>query len=166
METKYLIVGNSVAGINCIEGIRKIDKNGKILVISKENEYNYSKPLISYYFGGKISEEQMIFKDRMFYKENSIGLLPGATALYIDVEKKNLVTDRGQIHFEKLLIATGGSPLIPEIQGYSRDIKGIWTFASFSDAKGLKKYIKETGIDTAVILGGGLIGLKCAEGLF
>ncbi|MCM8759419.1 MAG: FAD-dependent oxidoreductase [Candidatus Omnitrophica bacterium] len=165
METKYLIIGNSIAGVSCIEGIRSIDNVGKIVVVSKEDIQNYSRPLISYYLAGKISENSMAFRSAEFYKENSIELILNVTALSIDTKNNTLITNTGNIRFEKLLIASGGSPIVPNIQGYSKDIQGIFTFTSFSEAKKLKKYVEEEKIDNAVILGGGLIGLKCAEGL-
>lgn len=165
METKYLIIGNSVAGINCMEGIREIDKHGKIIVVSDESITNYSRPLISYYLGGKIEEGKMAFREPDFYKKNSVELLLDTVAENIDVEKRKIVTNKGEIYFEKLLIATGGKPIVPEIEGYSKDLIGVFTFTKFSDAKALKEYIKKRNIEKSVIIGGGLIGLKCAEGL-
>ncbi|HOL22562.1 MAG TPA: NAD(P)/FAD-dependent oxidoreductase, partial [bacterium] len=70
MNTEYLIIGNSVAGINCISGIREIDKNGSIVVVSDENVYNYSRPLISYFLGGRLGEDAISFKGEDFYKDN------------------------------------------------------------------------------------------------
>lgn len=165
MKTKYLIIGNSIAGVSCIEGIREVDRTGKITVVSRENVQNFSRPLTSYYLGGKISEKDMAFKESDFYTKNSVELLLGTEIKHIDLEKKRAIADTTEIYFEKLLIATGGKPFIPEIEGYSKDIEGICTFISLADAKALKDYIGEKQITEAVILGGGLIGLKCAEGL-
>ena len=51
----YVIIGNSTAGIGCIEGIRQVDKNGSITIISDEKYHTYSRPLISYYVRKKVS---------------------------------------------------------------------------------------------------------------
>ncbi|MCM8777127.1 MAG: FAD-dependent oxidoreductase [Candidatus Omnitrophica bacterium] len=165
MKTKYLIVGNSVAGVNCIEGIRRIDKQGKIVVISDEDIYNYSRPLISYYLAGKISRDEMSFKGKEFYKENNVELVLNTTAERIDIEKKEVVTDKFVISFDTLCISTGGKPFIPDVEGYLPGMRGVFTFINFSDAENLRVYIEEKKIRKGVILGGGLIGLKCAEGL-
>ena len=165
MKVKYLIIGNSVACIKCIEGIRGIDKKGSIIVLSKEDCSNYSRPLISYYLGNRIEEEVLFWKGDDFYKENNVEVFTGTVAIGIDVNRKKVFTNKDEIEFDKLLIATGGKPIIPEIEGYSEDINGIFTFTSLSDARKLKKYIEERKCRDGVILGGGLIGLKCAEGL-
>jgi len=165
MNTEYLIIGNSVAGINCISGIREIDKNGSIVVVSDENVYNYSRPLISYFLGGRLGEDAISFKGEDFYKDNKVELMNGIRAEKIDVDRKEVITSRGTIEFNKLLISTGGKPVIPSIDGYAEDIEGIFTFTNLSDAKRLDGYIKRKNIKKGVILGGGLIGLKCAEGL-
>ena len=165
MKTDYLIIGNSVAGINCIEGIRGIDRKGSLIVLSEEDCPDYSRPLISYYLSGRIEEKSLFLKGDDFYNGNNVEVLYETVALGMDVEEKKVFTNKGAIEFNKLLIATGGKPIIPEIEGYSEDIKGIFTFTSLSDARNLKKYIEEKKCREGVILGGGLIGLKCAEGL-
>jgi NAD(P)H-nitrite reductase large subunit len=165
MNARYLIIGNSIAGIKCIEGIREIDKNGSIIVVSEEDCFCYSRPLISYYLAGKINEEALVLKSDTFYKENDVKLFTGTTAIGIDTEAKKLFTSKQEIKFDRLLIATGGKPIIPEIEGYSEKLMGIFTFTSLSDARILNKYIDEKRCRKGVILGGGLIGLKCAEGL-
>ena len=69
MKTEYLIIGNSIAGVSCLEAIREVDNKGKITVISDEKILNYSRPLISYYLGKKLPEEKMAFRNKDFYEE-------------------------------------------------------------------------------------------------
>jgi len=165
MVTEYLIIGNSVAGVNCIAGIREMDRDGSIVVISDEDVYNYSRPLISYYLGGRLGIDALSFKNEDFYKDNRVELILGTKAERLDIDRKEVVTSKGVIKFNKLLIATGGRPVIPAIDGYTEDMEGVFTFTNLSDAKRLDEYIKKKEIKKGVILGGGLIGLKCAEGL-
>lgn len=164
MDTEYLIIGNSVAGINCIEGIREFDKSGEITVVSDES-ISYSRPLISYYLAGRVGKNDLFFRGKDFYKVHNVNLMLETTVEKIDIDKKEVVTEKCAIRFDKLLISTGGKPFIPKIEGYSPDIKGIFTFTRFTDAEYMKAYIEEKNIKQGVILGGGLIGLKCAEGL-
>lgn len=165
MRTKYLIIGNSVSGVNCIEGIRQVDKKGKITVVSDEKVYNYSRPLISYYLGGRLKEKDLFFKEKDFYSKNGVELLLDTKAERIDVDRKKVVTDKGVIVFDKLLVSTGGKPFIPDLKGYSAGMEGVFTFTKLDDAGKIVSYIKQNNIEEAVVLGGGLIGLKCAEGL-
>ena len=166
METKYLIIGNSVAGVNAIEAIREVDTDGKIVVVSDEDILNYSRPLISYYLGNKISREKLSFRDENFYKENKVKVLLKTKALKLDTGKKEVDLNTGnKIKFQKLLIATGGKPIIPSIKGMDNTKKGIFTFTKFSDSQRIIEYIEKNKIGEAVVLGAGLIGLKSTEGL-
>ena len=57
-ETKYLIVGNSVAAIAAVSGIREVDPDGAITLVAKEPQHTYSRPLITYLLGGKVTPEE------------------------------------------------------------------------------------------------------------
>lgn len=164
LKTEYLIIGNSAAGAACIEGIRKIDKTGSITVISDENIFNYSRPLISYFLAGKVKKRAMPFRYKKFYSRNNVKLILGNMAEKLDIKKRiTYLSQEGKVVFNKLLIATGGSPIIPKIKGSRLD--GVFAFTRFSDAASIKEYIKEHTVKHAVVIGGGLIGLKAVEAL-
>jgi len=164
MDCKYLIIGNSVAGISCVESIREIDKEEKIIVVSDEKEKNYSRPLISYLLGKKIEKDKMFYRPENFYKENRIELILNKKAIKLDTKKKEVILSSEQkILFDKLLIATGGKPIIPEIKG--KDLPGVFTFTKLQDAEEIAQYIKTNKVKKAVVVGGGLIGLKATEAL-
>ncbi|HID10616.1 MAG TPA: NAD(P)/FAD-dependent oxidoreductase [Candidatus Latescibacteria bacterium] len=166
IRSKYLIIGNSTAGVAAIEAIRDVDRKDAIAVVSDEEIFNYSKPLISYYLGGKIDGERIAFRDRNFYEQNQVNLLLGKKAEGIDTEAQRVfLSDGMSVGFERLLIATGGRPIIPPIEGLSKVREGAFTFTRFSDARNLISYIQENNVETAVVLGAGLIGLKATEGL-
>ena len=82
-----------MAGVNCIEAIREVDEEGKIVVISEEHILNYSRPLISYYLGGRIDTDKISFKDEDFYKEKKVNLLlnkkEDSLALYNQISSLN-----------------------------------------------------------------------------
>jgi len=161
---KYVIIGNSTAAAGCIEGIRSIDKKGKITVVSKEPCHIYSRPLISYYLNGKTDLDKMKYRPDNFYETNNAELLSGCEAQKIDTEKKSVILGSGKkIPYDKLLIATGSDPFIPPIKGID-SIENKFTFMSLSDAKALDEKIESSS--RVLIVGAGLIGLKCAEGIF
>lgn len=161
---KYVIIGNSAAAVSAIEGIREHDKKGMISVISDEGYFNYSRPLISYFLAGKIGPERMSFRPKSFYDDNRVDLILGKKAERIDLKKKEVcLSGLRRLSFDKLLISTGGAPIIPEIKGMGSS--GVFTFTKFEDALGIKKYAHSHRVNSAVILGGGLIGLKAAEAL-
>ncbi|ADD02530.1 FAD-dependent pyridine nucleotide-disulfide oxidoreductase [Thermoanaerobacter italicus Ab9] len=159
---KIVIIGNSVAMVGAVEAIRKYDTSSKIVVISDETYHVYSRPLISYYLGNLVSEDKMIYREKDFYRKNKVETVFGIKAISIDERKKEVYLENGDsISFDKLLIATGGKPIIPPVEGLNK--KNVHTFIKMDDAKKLKEAAKPGS--KAVIVGGGLIGFKAAEGL-
>jgi NAD(P)H-nitrite reductase large subunit len=160
----YVIIGNSVSGIAAIEAIRECDKKGKILVISDESYFNYSRPLISYLLGKKIGSERMSYRGRDFYQDNNVELILNKRATELGLRRREVVLrDSQKIKFDKLLIATGGVPIMPEIKG--SELGGVFTFTKLADAQDIEKYIKARKVKQAIVIGGGLIGLKATEAL-
>lgn len=158
---KYVIIGNSAAAIGCIEGIRKVDTKGEITVISDETHHTYSRPLISYYLLGKVTRETMRYRDENFYKDNNVTALLGEKAVKID--KKEVTLESGKtVPFDKLLIATGSSPFVPPMKGLD-SVENKFSFMKFDDALALENVL--TPASKVLIVGAGLIGLKCAEGI-
>ncbi|MFV9567425.1 NAD(P)/FAD-dependent oxidoreductase [Thermoanaerobacter mathranii] len=159
---RIVIIGNSAAMVGAVEAIRKYDTSSEIVVISDEPYHVYSRPLISYYLGNLVSEDKMIYREKDFYHKNKVKTLFGIKAISIDERKKEVYLENGDsITFDKLLIATGGKPIIPPVEGLNK--KNVHTFIKMDDAKKLKEVAKPGS--KAVIVGGGLIGFKAAEGL-
>jgi len=159
---KYVIIGNSAAGIGAVEGIRQTDKQGEITIITNEPYHTYSRPLISYFLLGKVTEEGMKYRSSSFYKDNNCTLLANTTVTQIDAAKKIVLADGKKIPYDKLLVAAGSSPFVPPFEGLD-SVKDKCTFMSLDDAKKLETML---GKDKRVlIIGAGLIGLKCAEGI-
>ncbi|HAN21397.1 MAG: pyridine nucleotide-disulfide oxidoreductase [Clostridiales bacterium GWF2_36_10] len=160
---KYVIIGNSAAAIGCIEGIRSVDSEGSITVISKETQHTYSRPLISYLLLGKTDLERMKYRPNSFYEDKNCKVMFGTTVKKILPNEKEMLLDNGEsVKYDKLLVATGSNPFVPPIEGVS-SAKSVHTFMSLDDALALKKDL--TSESRVIILGGGLIGLKCAEGI-
>ena len=163
MKRKYVIIGNSAAGIGAAEGIRQTDKHGEIIIITNERHHTYSRPLISYLLLGKITEEQIKYRGDNFYSDNNCTLLKDTEVTKIDAKSKRVVLSDGNlIDFDKLLVATGSSAFLPKFEGLEK-VKNKFTFMSLDDALELNKILdKEKRV---LIIGAGLIGLKCAEGI-
>ncbi len=160
---KYVIIGNSAAAAGAVEGIRGIDQSSPITIISKEKYHIYSRPLISYYLCGKTDLQRMKYRPDDYYEKNGCSCLLGETAVKIDKDKKAVLLESGkEVEYDKLLVATGSSPFVPPIKGLEKANKKF-TFMSLDDALALET---ELGSDKKVlIVGAGLIGLKCAEGI-
>ena len=160
---KYVIIGNSAAAVGCVSGIRSVDKDGSITIISDEAYFTYSRPLISYWLKGKVTDDKMYYRDSDFYEVNNCTAILGKRVVKIDAENKNVVLeDNSEIVYDKLLVATGSSPFVPPVEGLA-DAKNAFTFLTWDSAKAVKEVVRKDS--KVVIMGAGLIGLKAAEGL-
>lgn len=160
---EYVIIGNGTAAAACIEGIRSADPSGRITVVSAENHSVYSRPLISYYLEEKTDRVRMLYRSEDFYERNRCTVLYGKTAQRINEKEKTVLLDDGTcLPYTKLCIAAGSSPFVPPMKGLD-SVTNKFTFMTLDDAEALKQHVtKESKV---LIIGGGLIGLKCAEGL-
>jgi NAD(P)H-nitrite reductase large subunit len=160
---QYVIIGNGVAATGCIEGIRSVDKEGAITVVSEENHEVYCRPLISYYLEKKTDLERMRYRDEAFYERMGCQVLYGKKAVSIDKEKKEAVLDDGSVlPYTSLCLATGSSPFLPSFEGLDT-VPEKYSFLTLDDALALEEAISDTS--RVLIIGAGLIGLKCAEGI-
>jgi NAD(P)H-nitrite reductase large subunit len=160
--SKYVIVGASAAGIGAVEAIREVDPVGTVTVISEEPCPQYSRPMISDLVSGKANFEKMMCRNDQFWQKNEVQALTGRTAVSLNLADKYVVLDKGDhVNFEKLLIATGGKPFVPKIEGADKD--GVFTFTTLSDAEHLLAKVENA--TSAVVIGGGLIGVSVTEAL-
>ena len=164
MEKNYVIVGNSAAAIGCVEGIRQVDTKGSILIVSDEPHHTYSRPLISYLLWGKTDRQRMKYRPDSFYEDNKVDTLFGVKATALHPEEHTLELDNGEtVTYGKLLLATGSRPFIPPMEGLDQ-VEKKFTFMTLNDALALEEAI--TPDSKVLSVGAGLIGLKCAEGIF
>ena len=159
----YVIIGNSAAAVGAVAGIRAVDKAGAITIISDEPYHTYSRPLISYWLQGKVTDENIYYRDPDFYKTNNCFTVFGKKVTAINPDKKELSLDGGdRISYDRLLVATGSSPFVPPMKGLE-SVKNQSTFMSYDDAKKVKAMVAPDS--RVLIIGAGLIGLKAAEAL-
>jgi len=163
----YVIIGNGTAAIGVIEGIRVIDKTSPITVISDEPYPVYGRPLISYLLMGKTTEEKMLrYRPQGFYEENGVRLLTGKRVTAVDAAAKTVTLATGEtIPYGKLCLCTGSRPFVPPLSGLET-VENQTTFMTLDDAKRLDRMLcAYDNKPQVLIIGAGLIGLKCAEGI-
>lgn len=159
---QYVIIGGGVASVGCIEGIRSVDQDGKIILINGEGRPVYCRPLISYYLQGKTDFERMKYRPDEFYPQNNCEVIDGK-AVKIDTESRSVVLESGEsVPYDALCVATGSSPFVPRFEGLDT-VGQKFSFMTEEDALALEQAV--TKDSRVLIVGAGLIGLKCAEGL-
>jgi NAD(P)H-nitrite reductase large subunit len=163
--TDYLIIGNSAGGIGAVEAIRELDRTGAIIIISDEPYPVYSRPLISEYLAAPGPIEKILYRKPDFYEKNGIGTLLGVKVERVNPKARNIEMDDGsKLNWRKLMLATGGTPILPELGG--SQLKGVFTFNRLDDAKAIDEFINRCRQNVkAVVIGGGLIGVSVSEAL-
>jgi nitrite reductase (NADH) large subunit len=159
---KLVVVGNGMAGVACVEQILKHAPQFEITIFGEETYVNYNRVLLSSVLAGEKTADDIILNTCAWYEERGIGLRLGVRVSSIDLERQTVTGDDGSVApFDKLLLATGSSPLIPPISGVEKD--GVFVFRNLDDTRAL---LERSGAGVkAVVIGGGLLGLEAARGL-
>lgn len=160
---RYVIIGGSAAAIGCIEGVRSVDKTGEIILITGETEWNYSRPLISYLLEGKTTRDKMWCRPDSFFTRNGVTVKAGVLATALDAGDRTVRLSTGErLAYDRLLAATGSRPFVPPIPGLET-VERTFCFQTLSDASALTEALRPES--RVLILGAGLTGVKCAEGI-
>ena len=154
-----VIIGNGITGITCARSIRKLDSNASITVISGETEHFFSRTALMYIYMGHMKYEHTKPYEDWFWNKNRINLIK-AYVKTINTKDKILLLNSGKsIIYDKLIIATGS---IPNKFGWpGENLSGVQGLYSIQDLELMER--NTANISSAVIVGGGLIGIEMAE---
>jgi len=154
-----VIIGNGITGITCARNIRKLDSNASITVISSETEHFFSRTALMYIYMGHMKFEHTKPYEDWFWNKNRISLIK-AYVKTINTQDKILQLDSAKsIIYDKLIIATGS---VPNKFGWpGENLNGVQGLYSVQDLEEMERNTKN--ISSAVIIGGGLIGIEMAE---
>ena len=159
---QLVVVGNGMAGVACVEQILKQPHNFEIAIFGDEKHANYNRILLSMVLAGEKSAEDIIVNDIDWYGNNGIRARLGVRIVRIDRSARAVVDTEGRATpYDKLILATGSSPLIPPIQGVEK--KNVYVFRTLDDTHALLENAHKGC--KAVVIGGGLLGLEAARGL-
>ena len=162
MKKTFVIIGNSAAGLACIEAIREEDNASEIINISKEPHRPYSRCLLTYYLAGSIGKDRLWIRPEAYYKDFNVKAFIGTEVVSIDEKKGSIELSNGKaIGYDKLLFATGASSKTLDVKGIER--KGVFYLRTLDDTEHMLSMLGE--VKDAAILGGGLIGLRAASSL-
>ena len=154
---KIVIIGNGISGVTAARFIRKLSDH-KIILISDESPYFFSRPALMYIYMGHMKLEHTQPYEKNFWKKNKIDLLH-AKVSSIDVRKKLVYTNEKTISYDKLIIACGSKP--NKFGWPGQDLKNVHGLYSLQNLKSIEE--ASPRISHSVIVGGGLIGIEMAE---
>ncbi|MFB6199738.1 MAG: NAD(P)/FAD-dependent oxidoreductase [Candidatus Nanohaloarchaea archaeon] len=156
MPPQYLIIGNGIAGATAAETLRE-ESDAEITVLTDEEEPLYNRIMLKTYMKGKLPKKYTRVHDQEWYEKRDIELKLDEKAVKVDTEEKTVETEEESYSYDKLLVATGGSPRnLPQDEGFD-NIEYMWTI---DDAERLKQQAEE--VEKAVVVGGGLLGIDFA----
>lgn len=165
---KIIIIGGIAAGMSAAAKFRRLDKDAEIKVYEKTPIVSFGACGLPYFVGGFFdNENQMIARKPEKFKETGIDISVEHEVLSIDVTNKkimvkNLKTDETfEDSYDKLMIATGASAIIPPIKNFN--IKNVHTLKSLEDGRILKEKMKDKDVKKVAIIGAGFIGLEAVE---
>lgn len=154
-----LIIGGGIAGTTAAETYRRNNPEATILILNKEPEFLYSRVLLFQLLKHEMTEEQVFMRKEQEYLDKKIQIRTGVTVTKIDTTAKIVTTDKGEIGYQKLLIASGGIPRKLGVIG--EDLNGIFYWRSIFDSRQIDSYV--AGKKTAGVVGGGFIGLELVQ---
>ncbi len=159
---RYVIVGNGVAGVTAAQAIVRADPSAEVHVFGAEPYVYYRRPLLWEFIAGQIEQENLYFRPAEWYAERGIHLHTGIRVTALTPADHQLTLEGGETTtYDRLLLATGGHPFVPPCKG--TDKRGVFTLRTLDDALAIKAYAQN--VSTAVIVGGGLLGLETARAL-
>lgn len=156
---KYVIIGSGPAGIFAAEAIRMRDAEGTITMVSEDMTPAYSPVMLTYWMAGHLSQEMLLFRDPYWAEKKGIDVRPSSRAVSLDTASKKITLEDGHgIPYDRLLIATGASPISLPLPG--KESRGVTSLRHLRDAEMILK--EGSDLREVAIIGGGFIGLKLA----
>ena len=158
---KYVVLGASAAGISGVREIRRLDRDGEIVLISRDRAI-YSRCILHRYLGGERSLEELGFAEPDFAELYRVTWMKGRECRAVEPEKKQVILENGEaVGYDKLLIATGARTFIPPVKNL-REAVNVSEFRNIEDMEALKEAAKQA--KNVVVMGAGLVGMDCAAG--
>jgi NADPH-dependent 2,4-dienoyl-CoA reductase/sulfur reductase-like enzyme/rhodanese-related sulfurtransferase len=175
MSREIVVVGGGAAGLKAASRARRRDEEAEITVLEKGEYPSLGRCGLPYYVEGFVHDISNLMEtlsgdvrdEEYFKKVKNINVLTKTEALSIDRKKRAIKISRNgrddELNYDYLVLATGAKPVRLRVKGVDAD--GIFSLTSAEDALKITEMWMDDSIESAVIIGGGLIGLETAEAL-
>lgn len=173
MAKRILIVGGVAGGASCAARLRRLDETAEIVLFERGEYISFANCGLPYYIGGVIPKrEQLLVQDvKTMNAWFNLEIHTKAEVIAIQPEQKTVTvrylrTGEGrQERYDVLVLSPGASPIVPRLEGLEEARDRIFTIRNIADVDALKGFMDTTAPKTAVVVGGGFIGLEMAENL-
>ena len=161
-----VVIGGVAAGTKTAAKLMRQDRSARVTVYTKSRDISYAGCGLPYYVGGGIEtrEELIVNTPAKYTGLTGVEVRTEMEAVAVDAAAKTVTFANGEVvPYDKLVIATGAAPFVPNVPG--TNLPGVFTMRTPDDAIGLRSYVDENKCRSAVVVGGGFIGLEIAENL-
>jgi len=166
-----IIAGGVAAGMSAASSLKREIPEAEVIVYTKEDYISYGACGMPYYISGEIeySDSLIVLTPEQAEKSRKVNVKTGHEVVGIDPESKQVsVKKRGvenewQVEYEKLVIATGASSIIPNLENIN--LEGVFSLKEYQSGIEIRSFIENKNPKNAVIIGGGYIGAEMAESL-
>ena len=162
---KFLVIGGDAAGMSAASRAKRNKPDSEVTVLEKTDDVSYSACGMPYNIAdaNRPMDDLVVRQAHVFRAKQKINVLTGHCAESVDPKNRTVsdVSADGtafEFGYDKLLIATGGSPVMP-------DLPGVMALKSLDDGRKIKAYLKAHQVKKVVIIGMGYIGLEMCEAL-
>src|SRR5690606_10607065 len=157
--TKIVVIGNGMVGYKFCEKLRKASSDFQLTVFGEEPWPAYDRVHLSSYFSGASADDLMLAPVN-WYAQNNIDLRTNELVIKIDRVQQKVMSHTGtEVFYDKLILATGSAPFVPNIPGV--DKKGVFVYRTLEDLEAITAQGKK--VKSAAVMGGGLLGLEAAK---
>lgn len=161
-----VVIGGVAAGTKAAAKLMRENRDNKVTIFEKGKEISYAGCGLPYYIGGDIADRSSLVVNtpEKFSSLTGVTVRTEMEAVKVDSEKKTVSFRNGEVvSYDKLIIATGASPILPDIPG--KENEGVFTLRTVDDAVRIRKYAEDNSVHRCVVVGASFIGLECAENL-
>jgi len=168
---KIVIIGGVAGGATAAARLRRLKERAKIIIIERGEHISFANCGLPYHIGWVISDRRnlLLQTPESFQQRFNVEVRVETEAISIDRKNKTVELKKvgsGEIYnesYDKLILAPGAVPVIPDVSGL--DAPGIFTLRNMSDMDKIQEYIRKNEPRSVVVAGGGFIGLEMAENL-
>ena len=165
---RVVIIGGVAGGMSAATRLRRLDESAEIIVLERSGHVSYANCGLPYYVGGVISDENKLYLQTpdSLHKRFRLDVRVNHEVIDISSEKKAVIVrdllsaQKSEIHFDKLILSPGATPVVPPIAGIERAL----TLRTVEDVVRIYDAV-EVKPKSAVVIGGGFIGVEMAENL-
>ena len=161
-----VILGGVAAGTKVAAKLMRQNRNNNVTIYTKSKDISYAGCGLPYHISGLIPDKDSLVVNtpEKFSMLTGVNVKTEMEAIKIDPNRKSvLFKDNTEVNYDKLVIATGATPIVPNIEGVDRS--NVFTLRTVEDAVNIKRYIEEKSVKSAVIVGASFIGLEVAENI-